>query len=195
MTEIRGTLRPLTLDDIHLHVEIPAGSLVEEDCTCDSDFMLDIIHEVGTNIRKSFNWVPSETIIHLFMDNAGGHGTNKARNEYVKILYDDYKVEVIWQIANLCHITQNQMSSMEGFCVYIPLLYWSVRYIYMYDNSPETNMLDLGAWVTVQCIVAHMHHGKRIQKDALCKTVYHAFFLSIVPNSKTSHNVGSVCWI
>jgi hypothetical protein len=67
---------------------------------------------------------------------------------YVQILYDDYKIQLIWQIA----------------------------------NSPGTNMLDLGAWVTVQCIVAHMHHGKRIQKDALCKTVYHAFFLSIVPN-------------
>jgi hypothetical protein len=147
MTEVRGTLRPLTLEDVHLHVQVPAGSLIEEDCTCDSDFMLDIIREVGSNIRKSFNWVAADTIIHLFMDNAGGHGTNKARNEYVQILYNDYKVQVIWQIA----------------------------------NSPETNMLDLGAWVTVQCIVAHMHRGKRVQKDVLCKTVYHAFF-SLQPN-------------
>ncbi len=77
MTEVCGTLRPLTLDDVHLHVKILAGSLVEEDCTCDSEFMLDIIQEVGTNIRESFNWLSADTVIHLFMDNAGRHGTNK----------------------------------------------------------------------------------------------------------------------
>jgi hypothetical protein len=53
-------------------------------------------------------------------------------------------------------------------------------------NSPETNMLDLGAWATIQCIVAHMHKGKRVQKDALCKTVYHAF------NSLESRKLGSI---
>jgi hypothetical protein len=162
MTEVYGTLQPLTLEDVHLHVKIPAGSLIEEDCTCDSEFMLDIIREVGSNICKSFNWLAADTIIHLFMDNASGHGTNKAQNGNVQILYNDYKVQVIWQIA----------------------------------NSPETNMLHLGAWVTVQsCIVAHMHHGKRVQKDVLCKTVYHAFFSSSLTNLKTSHNVGNGCWI
>jgi hypothetical protein len=129
------------LDDVDIHVEVPAGTNVEEDCTCDSDFMLDIIRDVGSNIWSSFWWLSDSTVIHLFMDNAGGHGSNTARKEYVRILQDEYKVQVIWQIA----------------------------------NSPETNMLDLGAWVTIQCIVAHMHRGKRMHKDALCKTVNNAF--------------------
>jgi hypothetical protein len=133
--------RILTLDDVDIHVEVPAGTHVEEDCTCDSDFMLDIIRDVGSNIRRSFWWLSDSTVIHLFMDNAGGHGSNSARKEYVRILQDEYKVQIIWQIA----------------------------------NSPETNMLDLGAWVTIQCIVAHMHRGKRMHKDALCKTVNNAF--------------------
>jgi hypothetical protein len=104
--------------------------------------MLDIIHEVGGKICASFDWLPKETEeIHLFMDNAGGNGTNDAREQYVSILKSEFNIIVIWQIA----------------------------------NSPETNMLDLGAWVTIQCIVSHMHRGKHIQKDTLCKTVYNAF--------------------
>jgi hypothetical protein len=42
-------------------------------------------------------------------------------------------------------------------------------------NSPEMNMLNLGACLTIQYIVAHMHRGKLVLKDALCKTVYHVF--------------------
>jgi hypothetical protein len=134
--------RPLTFNDVVLHVEIPSGTYIEEDCTCDSAFMLDIIREVGGKIRSSFHWLPQETeAIHLFTNNAGGHGTNDAREKYVSILKSEFNIIVIWQIA----------------------------------NSPETNMLDLGAWVTIQCIVSHMHRGKRVQKDTLCKTVYNAF--------------------
>jgi hypothetical protein len=134
--------RPLVFDDVVLHVKIPSGSYIEEDCTCDSTFMLDIIHEIGVNIRASFDWLPQETEeIHLFMDNAGGHSTNDAREQYVSILKSEFKIIVIGQIA----------------------------------NSPETNMLDLGTWVTIQCILSHMHCGKCIQKDMLCKTVYNAF--------------------
>jgi hypothetical protein len=108
--------RPLTFDDVVLHVEIPSGTYIEEDCTCDSTFMLDIICEIGVNIRSLFDWLPKETEeIHLFMDNAGGHGTNDARQQYVSILKSEFNIIVIWQIA----------------------------------NSPETNMLDLGAWVTI----------------------------------------------
>jgi hypothetical protein len=50
-------------------------------------------------------------------------------------------------------------------------------------------MLDLGAWVMVQYIVAHMHHGKKIQKDALCKAVHHTFLLQ----SSKLKNI-TQCW-
>jgi hypothetical protein len=117
-------------------------TLIEEDCTCDSMLMLDIICEVRTNIQNAFHWLPKAiTSIHLFMDNAGGHGTNAVKEEYIRILHDKFNMIVLWQIV----------------------------------NSLETNMLNLGAQVTIQCIVTHMHRGKQVQKDALCKTVYLAF--------------------
>jgi hypothetical protein len=132
----------VTLTDVDLHIEVSKRTPVEEDCTCNSTFMLDIIREVGTNIGNAFHWLPKATTsIHLFMDNSGGHSTNAAKEEYVRILEDEFNVIVLWQIA----------------------------------NSLEMNMLDLGAWVTIQCIVTHMYRGKQVQKDALCKTVYHAF--------------------
>jgi hypothetical protein len=35
------------------------------------------------------------------MDNAGGHGTNETKNEYVSTLEKKYNVKVIWQVPNL----------------------------------------------------------------------------------------------
>jgi hypothetical protein len=49
------------------------------------------------------------------MDNAGGHGKNDVKGDYVSKLEDEFNIEVVWQVA----------------C------------------SPETNMLDLGAWMSI----------------------------------------------
>jgi hypothetical protein len=56
------------------------------------------------------------------MDNAGGHGTNDAKLQYIDLL-KAFKVEVIWQVP----------------------------------RSPETNMLDLGVWMSIQCSVMNVH--------------------------------------
>jgi hypothetical protein len=92
---------PVMLADMDLHVEVANGSFIEEDCICNSTFMLDIIHEVGNNIENAFIWLPQETTsIHLCMDNTGGHGTNAGREEYIIILQDEFNVIVLWQIAH-----------------------------------------------------------------------------------------------
>jgi hypothetical protein len=54
-------------------------------------------------------------------------------------------------------------------------LEFNIIVVWQIANSPETNMLDLGAWVTIQCIMSHIYCGKHIQKDTLCKTVHNAF--------------------
>jgi hypothetical protein len=91
----------VTLVDVDVNVEVAKGTLIEEDCTCDSTFMLDIICEVGNNVRNAFHWLPKATTsIHLFMENAGGHGTNAVKEEYVRILEDEFNMIVLWQIAN-----------------------------------------------------------------------------------------------
>ena len=75
------------------------------------------------------------------MDNAGGHGKDKVKKEYVQILKDKYNVIVLWQCP----------------------------------NSPETNMLDLGAWMTIQSIVEYLHRGHIRTHDALTASVMNAF--------------------
>ena len=71
-----------------------------QDTTCNSSFMLDKIEEIGNAIRNSFHWVNRNIPIHLFMDNAGGHGTNKTKESYIKLLQDKFNIIVKWQVPN-----------------------------------------------------------------------------------------------
>ena len=137
----QGIARLLTLDDLTLHVEYHPGDSVENDITCDSKFMLNIIEDIGYSIRDSFHWVDPDVPIHLYMDNAGGHGSDEAKKEYVSILFVKFNILVIWQIP----------------------------------NSPETNMLDLGVWRTIQAMVEYLHRQRRMDTDVLALSVEEAF--------------------
>jgi hypothetical protein len=95
-----GKIKQVVLDDIDTHVMVPKDTEVERDITCDSAFMLKTVHEVGLAIHYAYNWLHPDTPIVLFMDNTGGHGPNKAKEEYVSILLKKYKVVVEWQILN-----------------------------------------------------------------------------------------------
>jgi hypothetical protein len=138
-----GKTRLLTLEDLDLHVRVPRHSKIERDMTCDSTFMLQSVDETGDSIRSTLHWIPKSEAIILFMDNAGGHGTDESKKEYVSILRKKYNIWVEWQIP----------------------------------NSPETNLLDLGFWATHQAIVERLHRLKRMEVDALARTVRDTFFL------------------
>jgi hypothetical protein len=77
------------------------------------------------------------------MDNAGGHRTDKAKDEYVNLLKVEFNIIVLWQVP----------------------------------NSPETNMLDLGAWMTIQNVVEKLHRQRPMNNDALADSVFEAFDL------------------
>ena len=53
---------------------------------------------VGEAIRKAYYWVPTTEKFYLVMDNAGGHGTTEAKDNYVGMLLDKYNILVIFQI-------------------------------------------------------------------------------------------------
>ena len=67
--------------DITLHARVEHGSSIQSDINCGTTFMLNSIHEIC-------------------IDNTGGHGTNKGKEEYDKILYEDYFIILLWQVPN-----------------------------------------------------------------------------------------------
>ena len=52
---------------------------------------------------------------------------------------------------------------------------YKVQVIWQVPNSPETNMLDLGAWMSVQSQVEEEHRNKVMQNDVLAQSVESAF--------------------
>jgi hypothetical protein len=140
---------PVTLQDLELFVQQRAGDEVDEDVSCDSKFMLDIIPTIGAKLRAAFHWVAETEKIYLVMDNAGGHGTDLAIAQYTGILLNEYNVEVVWQVP----------------------------------RSPETNMLDLGVWMSIQAAVTRVHHMRRCHHDALAQSVVDAWNYYLSPDA------------
>lgn len=118
-----GIIHLLFIDQIKLEKHIPAGTLINHDVSCKSKFMLESVNEIRTAIRKAFHFVDKTEMIYLVLDNAGGHGTAVAKEEFVRILRHKHIVKVIWQVP----------------------------------NSPDTNLLNLGAWCTIQSEVEEIH--------------------------------------
>ena len=135
-TDSDGTQKDLTLEDIQLCVKLEKGDEVDEDVSCDSTFMLKWIPEVAKAMREVYHWIPVTEKLYLVMDNAGGHGTDNAKELYVEEL-SKHNIETIWQVP----------------------------------RSPETNMLDLGVWMSIQAAVMRVHHNRRCHHDALAKSV------------------------
>jgi DNA-binding protein Fis len=137
------------LKDLDLFVQQSAGDEVEENISCDSEFMMRIMPEVGRALRAAYHWLPMNETIYLVMDNAGGHGSNEATAQYTQLLWTDFKVQVVWQVP----------------------------------RSPETNMLDLGIWMSVQAAVSRVHHKRQYHPDALAQSVKDAWDNYLSPNA------------
>ena len=114
--EKNGCAFALSVDDLELHVCHRKDDEVEEDITCDSKFMEEIMPKVGKEMRAKYHWIPMTQKMFLGMDNAGGHGTEEAKMRHTEAL-KQCNIEITWQCP----------------C------------------SPETNMLDLGGWMSTQC--------------------------------------------
>ncbi len=148
-TDREGVQVPITMNDLKLFVQEEAGDEVEGDVSCDSTFMLEKILESGEALRASFHWVPDDKTIYLFIDNAREHGTNDATAGYTGILWNKFKVEVVWQVP----------------------------------QSPETNMLDLGIWMSIQAAMTRVHYKRRCSHDALARSVVDAWNKYLSPDA------------
>jgi hypothetical protein len=92
-----GIQHALTIQEILLTCLLPRGTVIQEDVSCDSAFMLQKIPELGEEICRKMPWVPHNQTMYLLMDNAGGHGTKDAVSEYTQILREVYNIEIIQQ--------------------------------------------------------------------------------------------------
>jgi len=61
--------------------------------------MLRTLPAIGEAIRMKMPWVPIEETMYLVMDNAGGHGTVAAIEEYTHLLATRFNIEIIHQPA------------------------------------------------------------------------------------------------
>ena len=52
---------------------------------------------------------------------------------------------------------------------------FNIEIIWQIPRSPETNMLDLGVWMSIQAAVMRVHHMRRCHHDALAKSVEDAW--------------------
>ena len=136
-----NTTAAVTLEDVILQVRYKAGDEIEEDISCDSEFMLGVMDRVGEALRESFYWVKPDEWIYLVMDNAGGHGTDEAWKTFTNDLKEKYKVKIIRQCP----------------------------------RSPETNLLDLGIWMSIQAAVEKAMYMKRGDIQALVNAVNDAW--------------------
>ena len=59
--------------------------------------MKEVMPKVGKAIRDAYHWVAFEHPVFLYLDNAGGHGTQDIVDEYVKDLVDKYNAICIHQ--------------------------------------------------------------------------------------------------
>jgi hypothetical protein len=144
-----GVQVEIKLQDLEVFVQQEAGDKVEEDISCDSDFMLRKIPEIGAALRSAYHWLRRDETIYLIMDNAGGHGSNDAMAQYTGVLWNEYKVQLVWQIP----------------------------------RSPETNMLDLGIWMSIQAVVTRVHHRRGSHPDALARSVEDAWGNYLSPSA------------
>ena len=48
---------------------------------------------------------------------------------------------------------------------------YNIRIIWQVPRSPYTNVLDLGAWISLQALVERRHYLKRCTTDALVSSV------------------------
>ncbi len=52
ITDENGSARQLTIEDLNLSCFYPRGSLIEEDTTCNSQFMLQTMPMIGAEVRE-----------------------------------------------------------------------------------------------------------------------------------------------
>jgi hypothetical protein len=71
--------------------------VVERDCSCDSNCMLQKMNLIRAEIPCHTPWIPRDRSINLILDSAGGHGTRAAKEQYTRKLLENHNIIIKWQ--------------------------------------------------------------------------------------------------
>ena len=63
---------------------------------------------------------------------------------------------------------------------------YRVRVVWQVPRSPETNILDLDIWMSIQAMVTHVHHKCQCHPDTLAQSVCDARSNHLSPNAFTN---------
>lgn len=72
--------------------------MYEEDCSCDSVYMKDVMIRVEAAIRMAHNRIPLNQTCYLVMENAGGHGTADTIKLHTDKLRTRFNITTIFQV-------------------------------------------------------------------------------------------------
>ncbi len=99
ITTLEGHKRERTNNDITISCFYPLGYLIEEEVSCNSPYMLEAMPTIGAEIHHRMPWVPLQEPIYLVLDNAGGHWTRGAVDQYTRALRNQFNVIIKQQPA------------------------------------------------------------------------------------------------
>ena len=128
------------IDDLELGVRHQRGDKVTKDCSCDSKWMLETMNEVGKAIRDAHHWVkwdPQNVQESDVTCLVMDNAGGHGSNEAVEKYTEDLKNK------------------------------HKIEIIQQVPRSPETNVLDLGIWMSLQSAVEKEHRGQKNDANAL----------------------------
>ena len=92
------------------------------------------------------------------------------RYAYRNVVSDKFPIYLVMDNAG----GHGTVEAKQTFVERLEMVY-NVRVNWQVPNSPDTNMLDLGVWMTIQSKVEELHRTLVLDNDVLAKTVIEAF--------------------
>ncbi len=133
-TNDKGEEVMIGLEDLQLGIRHQKGDTFMEDISCDSTFMLQIMPKVGKEIRKAFHWVSIGT--------RRDDGEWEGGHPIYLVLDSAGGHGTIAAVQSYKQMMKNQ---------------YNIILVHQITNSPETNVLDLGIWMSLQNAVEKTH--------------------------------------
>jgi hypothetical protein len=93
--KVEGNQQQLTINSMELSYYLPQRAIVEKEVTCNSTFMLANLLIIAAKIMKPCLGYRLNNQFYLVMDNAGGHGTQAAREEYMRRLRNEFNIIIL----------------------------------------------------------------------------------------------------